>query len=140
MFGKVLTSKSVGTGPSSYEKKRVYRAAVSQRLRNTGLRRRYAAAVLVRLRVRTPPETLMFVSCECCVLSGRGLCEELPRPEESCRLGCVVVCCSRTIETSRMRIPWPTARCHATNKRKSSFSFTFSIKTTNENNSCREMK
>ena len=33
---KVLTSKSVGTGPSSYEK-RIYRAAVSQRLRNTGL-------------------------------------------------------------------------------------------------------
>jgi len=34
--GKVLTSKSVGTGPSSYEK-RIYRAAISQRLRNTGL-------------------------------------------------------------------------------------------------------
>jgi len=33
---KVLTSKSVGTGPSSYEK-RIYRAAVSQRLRNTAL-------------------------------------------------------------------------------------------------------
>ena len=34
--GKVLTSKSVGTGPSSYEK-RIYRATVSQRLRNTVL-------------------------------------------------------------------------------------------------------
>jgi len=34
--GKVLTSKSVGTGPSSYEK-RIYRAAVSQMSRNTGL-------------------------------------------------------------------------------------------------------
>jgi len=34
--GKVFTSKSVGTGPSSYEK-RIYRAAVSQRLRNTDL-------------------------------------------------------------------------------------------------------
>ena len=33
-YGKVLTSKSVGTGPSSYEK-RIYRAAVSQRFRNT---------------------------------------------------------------------------------------------------------
>ena len=33
---KVCTSKFVGTGPSSYEK-RIYRAAVSQRLRNTGL-------------------------------------------------------------------------------------------------------
>ena len=35
-IGKVLTSKSVGTGPSSCEK-RIYRAAVSQRLRNTVL-------------------------------------------------------------------------------------------------------
>jgi hypothetical protein len=32
----------------------------------------------------------MSVSCECCVLSGRGLCDELiPRPEESYRLWCV---------------------------------------------------
>ena len=30
----IFTSKFVGTGPSSYEK-RIYRAAVSQRLRNT---------------------------------------------------------------------------------------------------------
>jgi predicted methyltransferase len=36
--GKVFTSKFVGTGPSSYEK-RIYQAAVSQRLRNTGLDR-----------------------------------------------------------------------------------------------------
>jgi hypothetical protein len=35
-IGKVFTSKFVGTGPSSYEK-RIYRAAVSQRLRNTAL-------------------------------------------------------------------------------------------------------
>ena len=35
----------------------------------------------------------MFVCCECCVLSGRGLCDELiPRPEESYRLWRVVVC------------------------------------------------
>jgi len=35
----------------------------------------------------------MFVCCECCVLSGRGLCDELiTRPEESYRLLCVVVC------------------------------------------------
>jgi len=32
-IGKVFTSKFVGTGPSSYEK-RIYKAAVSQRLRN----------------------------------------------------------------------------------------------------------
>jgi len=34
--GKVFTSKFVGTAPSPY-KKRIYRAAVSQRLRNTAL-------------------------------------------------------------------------------------------------------
>jgi len=33
----------------------------------------------------------MFVCCECCVLSGRGLCDELiTRAEESFRLWCVV--------------------------------------------------
>jgi len=36
--GKVFTSKFVGTGPSSYEK-RIYRVAVSQRLRNTDVER-----------------------------------------------------------------------------------------------------
>jgi len=41
----------------------------------------------------------------CCVLSGRGLCDELiTRPEESYRLWCVVVCDQ---ETLRMRRPWP---------------------------------
>jgi hypothetical protein len=35
-IGKVFTSKSVGTGPSSYEKG-IYRAAVSQRLINTAV-------------------------------------------------------------------------------------------------------
>jgi len=35
-IGKVFTSKCLGTGPSSYEK-RIYWAAVSQRLRNTDL-------------------------------------------------------------------------------------------------------
>jgi len=35
----------------------------------------------------------MSVCCECCVLSGRCLCDELTtRPEESYRLWCVVVC------------------------------------------------
>jgi len=34
----------------------------------------------------------MFVCCECYVLSGRGLCDELiTRPHESFRLWCVVV-------------------------------------------------
>jgi len=47
----------------------------------------------------------MFVCCECCMLSGRGLCGELiTRPGVSYRLRCVVVC---DLETSRMMRPWP---------------------------------
>jgi hypothetical protein len=47
----------------------------------------------------------MSACCECCVLSGRGLCDELiTRPEESYRPWCVVVC---DLETSRMRRAWP---------------------------------
>jgi hypothetical protein len=42
-----------------------------------GLRRRSAAARLLRLSVRIPPGAWMFVCCECCVLSGRGLCDGL---------------------------------------------------------------
>ena len=57
-----------------------------------GLRRRYTAVCLLRLWVRIPPRAWTFVCCECCVLSGRGLCDELiTRPEESYRLWCVVV-------------------------------------------------
>ena len=40
----------------------------------------------------------MCVSCDCCVLSGRNLCEGLiTGPEESYRLWCVVV---RDLETT----------------------------------------
>ena len=71
-----------------------------------GLRRRSAAARLLRLWVRIPPGSWMPVCCECCVLSGRGLCYGLiTRPEESYRLWCVVVC---DLETSWMRRPWST--------------------------------
>jgi len=48
----------------------------------------------------------MFVCCECCVLSGRGLCDVLITcPEESYWLWCVILC---DLETSWMRRPWPT--------------------------------
>ena len=51
-----------------------------------------------------PTGAWIFVCCECRVLSGRGLCDELiTRPEESYRLCCVVVC---DIETSRMGAPY----------------------------------
>ena len=45
------------------------------------------AAHLLRSWVRIPPGAWIFVCCECRVLSGRGLCDELiVRPEESYRL------------------------------------------------------
>ena len=79
-----------------------------------GLRRRSAAARLLRSWVRIPPGAWMFVCCECCVLSGRGLCDELiTHPEESYRLWCVVVC---DLETSGMRRPWFTLGRSATKK------------------------
>ena len=56
-----------------------------------GLRRRSVATHLLRSWVRIPPGAWMSVCCEWCVLSGRGLCDELiTRPEESYRLWCVV--------------------------------------------------
>jgi hypothetical protein len=57
----------------------------------------------------------MLVCCDCCVLSGRGLSDELiTRPEESYRLWCVVVC---DLETPRMRRPWPALGRSATKKK-----------------------
>jgi len=57
------------------------------------LRRMSVATRLLRLWVRIPPGAWMSVGRECCVLSGRGLYDELiARPEESYRLCCVVVC------------------------------------------------
>ena len=70
------------------------------------LRRTSAVTSLLKLWVRILPGTWMFVCCECCVLSGRGLCNELiTHPEESCQLWCVVVC---DLETSWMRRTWLT--------------------------------
>ena len=69
-----------------------------------GLRRRSSAARLLRLWVRIPPGAWMFVCCECCVLSGRGLCDGLiPRPEESYRLWRVIVCDQETSKTRRLK-------------------------------------
>ena len=62
-----------------------------------GLRRRSLAARLLRLWVSIPTGAWMFVCCECCVLSGRGLCDGLIiRSEESYRLWRVVVCDQET--------------------------------------------
>jgi len=58
---KVFTSKFVGTGLSSY-KKRIYRAAVSQRLRNTAVEGTtlVLAASSVSSAVTWPAAALLF--------------------------------------------------------------------------------
>ena len=49
----------------------------------------------------------MSVCCECCVLSGRGLCDELiTRPEESHQLWCVVVCDLETLVNDVAMAHW----------------------------------
>jgi hypothetical protein len=57
------------------------------------LRHRSAVACLLRLWVRIPQRARMFFSNKCCVLLGRGICDELiTRPKEFYWLRWVVVC------------------------------------------------
>ena len=68
----------------------------------------------------------MSVCCECCVLLGRGLCDELiTGPEELYRMLCIVVC---DLEPSWMGRPWPKKKtdiintfCQLTNSMGHSF-------------------
>ena len=56
------------------------------------LMRGSTAGRFLGLQVRIPPGVWMSISYECCVLSGRGLCDGLiTRPEESYRVWCVWV-------------------------------------------------
>ena len=97
-YGHYITTSLGGT---SLIKIRINNVAIGRSHWPRGLRRRSAAARLLRSWVRIPPGAWMFVCCECCVLSDRGLCDELiTRPEESYRMWCAVVC---DLETSRMR-------------------------------------
>jgi len=58
----------------------------------------FAAARMLRLWLQISLTAWMLACCECFVLSGRGLCDELiTRQEESYRLWCVVEC---DLETS----------------------------------------
>jgi hypothetical protein len=78
----------------------------------SSLKRRSAAARLLRLCVRIPLGTWMSLWCDCCVFSGRGLWDEpITRIRKSYRLWCVVLC---DLETSRMRRPWSTLRRSST--------------------------
>ena len=52
----------------------------------------------------------MFVCCEYCTLSGRGLCDELiTRQGESYRLWCVVVC---DLENTKILVNEEEAKAH----------------------------
>jgi len=52
----------------------------------------------------------MSVCCECCVLSDRGLRDELiTRPEESYGLCCVIVC---DLETTKILVNEEEAKAH----------------------------
>ena len=89
-----------------------------------GLRRRSTAAHLLRSWVRIPPGAWVFVCCDCCVLSGRGLCDGLiTRPEESYRLWRVGVCDQETSYTKRLQPRQraakykPTMGCNASRKK-----------------------
>ena len=68
-----------------------------------GQRRGSAAACLLEVGVRISLRAWMCVCCECCLLSGRGLCDELITPPED-RL-CVSESDRESSTTTR---PWPT--------------------------------
>jgi hypothetical protein len=74
------------------------------------------AARLLGWRARIPPAVLKFVSCECCVLSGRGLCVGLI----TCPTECGVA--EYDSEASILRCPWLiSGRCA---KKEASFYWT----------------
>ena len=61
-----------------------------------------------------PTGAWISVYCDCCVLSCRGLCDELiTSPGASYRMWCVAVC---DLESSWMRRAWPSGVCRAKNK------------------------
>jgi len=77
-------------------------------------KRRSAAAGLLISIVGSNATEGMDVCCECCVLSGRDLCDELITcPQQSYLLWCVDVC---DIENSWMMRPWPTGGCNEKKK------------------------
>jgi len=89
-IGKVFTSKSVGTGPLSYEK-RIYRATVSQRLRNTGLEIAGASNSWSPT-VQSMPEMITSAATTCAIriqemVMGRGVAEV--DHQNSC-FGCLI--------------------------------------------------
>ena len=68
------------------------------------LRRASAATFLQVLRVRVPPVALLSISGECCMSSGRGLCDgPITHPEETNR-ACICVCVCVSLNVIRCKI------------------------------------
>jgi len=81
-----------------------------------GLSRASAATRLLWLRVRIPPEAWISVTCECCVLLRRGLCDRpISRPETPTEYVCVCVCVIRC-NNNPLHLQW-LARRGKTKKR-----------------------
>jgi hypothetical protein len=79
------------------------------------LRLKSAAARLLGLRVRITPVARMSVSCECCLLSGRGLCEraDLSRGVLPSVCVCVCVCVSvMRCNNNPLHLQWVGRRGH----------------------------
>jgi hypothetical protein len=86
------------------------RVFLSRSLWPRGLKRGAFGPRFLALRVRMPPRPWMSVSCGCCVLSGRGLCDDpITRPEASCRLWCVSLSGIRC--SSDQHLQWIGRRC-----------------------------
>jgi len=62
-----------------------------------GLRRRSAVTRFMGLRVRVPLGTWIFVSCECCVLSGRGYLWRADPPARCVLLDVACLCSDATL-------------------------------------------
>jgi hypothetical protein len=111
------------TGPSHNTefllKRSIQDAYFSQKITSTCRAERpkskICGSTLAGIGVRIPPEASTSVSCECIVLSRRGLCDEPnPRPESTTKSGMSV--CEH--KTSKMRRPRPERGSCATKKNK----------------------
>ena len=87
-----LTATGTGCANHMHHMYTLWKIYISRSWWPRGLRRGSAAARLLGLWVQIPPGAWTPVSCGCCVLSGRGLCDvPITRPVESYRLWCVWV-------------------------------------------------
>ena len=72
---------------ANYWKMQDHSVESSYEIWKVAARPKSAAVSLLRLRVCITPAAWMSLSCECCVLSGRDLCDgPIPRPEKSYRV------------------------------------------------------